>query len=83
MHKKKMKSLMSDKDNKDSNVMELKGQKYIISKLGSQVDIYAATTQAMGAMFAAPTLDGSTTKQDEMKWSKDYDAYIKKKTKKW
>jgi hypothetical protein len=34
-----------------------------------------------GAMFAAPTLDASATKQDEMKWSKDDDVYLKKKTK--
>jgi hypothetical protein len=34
-----------------------------------------------GATFAAPTLDASTTKQNEMKWSKDYYFYIKKKTK--
>jgi hypothetical protein len=44
----KMKSLMSNKDNKDSSVVELKGKKYSISKLGSQVDIYAATTRAIG-----------------------------------
>jgi hypothetical protein len=29
-----------------------------------------------GATFPAPTLDASATKQDEMKWSKDYDVYI-------
>jgi hypothetical protein len=34
-----------------------------------------------GPMFAAPTLASSTAKQDEMKLSKDYDVYIKKKMK--
>jgi hypothetical protein len=33
------------------------------------------------AIIVPPTLDGSATKQDEMKWSKDYDVFIKKKTK--
>jgi hypothetical protein len=33
------------------------------------------------ATFAAPTLDAYATIQDEMKWSKDHDVYIKKKTK--
>jgi hypothetical protein len=61
------------------------------------VDIYAATTQAIGqyvgkdfghkirmlvlhgkgATSAAPTLDASTMKQRDEKWSKDYDVYIK------
>jgi hypothetical protein len=79
--------------------VDLKGKKYSISKLGSQVDIYAVTTRAIGeyvgkefghkmrmlvlypkgATFAPPTLDANTMKQDEMKWSKDYDVYIKKK----
>jgi hypothetical protein len=36
---------------------------------------------ARDATFAAPTLDASATKQDKMKWSKDYDVDIKKKTK--
>jgi hypothetical protein len=43
-----MKSQMSDKQNKDFSVLELKGKKYSISKLGSQVDIYVATTRAIG-----------------------------------
>jgi Zinc knuckle len=93
--------LMSDKNNTDSSVVELKGKTYSVSKLGSQVDIFAATTRAIGefvgrefghemrmlvlygkgATFAAPTLDANATKQDEMKWSKDYDVFIKKKTK--
>jgi hypothetical protein len=47
MHKKKLKSLMSDNDNKDSSVVEQKGKKCSISKLGSKVDIYAATTRAI------------------------------------
>jgi hypothetical protein len=34
-----------------------------------------------GATLTAPTLDASATKQDEMKWSKDYDVYIQKKMK--
>jgi hypothetical protein len=34
-----------------------------------------------GATSAAQTLDASAMKQDEMKWSKDYYFYIKKKTK--
>jgi hypothetical protein len=34
-----------------------------------------------GATFAAPTLNAGVTKQDEMKWSKDCDVYIKKKMK--
>jgi hypothetical protein len=101
MHKKKMKRLMSDKDNKDFSVVELKGKKYSISKLGSQVDIYTATTRAVGdfvgkkfghkmrmlvlygkeASMVPPTLDASATQQDEIKWSKDYVVFIKKKTK--
>jgi hypothetical protein len=48
VHKKKNENLMGDKDNKDSSVVELKGKKYSISKLGSQVDIYVATTRAIG-----------------------------------
>jgi hypothetical protein len=32
------------------------------------------------ASFVVPTLDASATKQDELKWSKDYDLYVKKKT---
>jgi hypothetical protein len=48
VHKKKNESLMGDKDDKDSSVVELKGKKYSISKLGSQVAIYAATTRAIG-----------------------------------
>jgi hypothetical protein len=36
------------KNEKDSSVMELKGKMYSISKLGSQVDILAATTRAIG-----------------------------------
>jgi hypothetical protein len=47
MHK-KMKSLMSDKNNTDSSVVELKGKTYSISKLGSQADICNATTRAIG-----------------------------------
>jgi hypothetical protein len=43
MHKKKM----IVKDDKDSNVVELKVKKSSISKLGSQVDIYAAATRAI------------------------------------
>jgi hypothetical protein len=42
-----MKSLI-DKDNKDFSVVELKGKKYSLSKLGSQVDIYAVATRAIG-----------------------------------
>jgi hypothetical protein len=92
---------MSDKDSKDFSVVELKGKKYSISQLGSQVNIYAATKRGIGeyvgkefghkmrmlvlygkgATFAAPTLDANVTKQDEMKWSRDFDIYIKKKTK--
>jgi hypothetical protein len=88
-------------DNKDFSVVELKGKKYRISKLASQVDIYAVTMRVIGeyvgkefghkmrmlvlygkgSTFAAPTLDASVMKQDEMKWSKYYDVYIKKKTK--
>jgi hypothetical protein len=90
---------MSDKNN--SSVVELKGKTYSISKLGSQVDIFAVTTRAIGefvgrefghemrmlvlygkeASIVPPTLDASTTKQNEMKWSKDCDVFIKKKTK--
>jgi hypothetical protein len=33
------------------------------------------------ASIVPPTLDASVTKQDEMKWSKDYDVFIKKTTK--
>jgi hypothetical protein len=33
------------------------------------------------ASIVPPTLDASATKQGEMKWSKDYDVFIKKKTK--
>jgi hypothetical protein len=74
--------------------LEIKGKTYSISRLGSQVGIFAATTRAIGefvgrefghemrmlvlygkgATFAAPTLDANATKQDEMKWSKDYDC---------
>jgi hypothetical protein len=32
------------------------------------------------ASIVPPTLDASTTKQDEMKWSKYYDVFIKKQT---
>jgi hypothetical protein len=39
---------MSDKNNADSSVMELTGKTYSVSKLGSQVDIFAATTRAIG-----------------------------------
>jgi hypothetical protein len=93
--------LMSIKNNTDSSVLELKDKTYSISKLGSQVDIFAATTRAIGefvgrefgckmrmlvlyckeASIVPPTLGASVTKQDEMKWSKDYDVFIKKKTK--
>jgi hypothetical protein len=40
--------LMSDKNNTDSSVVELKGKTYSISKLGSQVDIFVAATRAIG-----------------------------------
>jgi hypothetical protein len=40
--------LMSDKNNTDSSVKELKGKAYSISKLGSQVDTFAAMTRAIG-----------------------------------
>jgi hypothetical protein len=33
------------------------------------------------ASFVAPTLDASVTTQHELKWRKDYDLYIQKKTK--
>jgi hypothetical protein len=88
--------LMSDKKNTDSSVVELKGRTCSISKQGSQVDFFAAMTRAMGREFGhkmrmlvlygkeasivPPTLDARATKQDEMKWSKDYDVFIKKKT---
>jgi hypothetical protein len=51
MDKKKLKSLMSDNANKDSSVVELKGTKCSISKLGSKVDIYAATTMDLVNMW--------------------------------
>ena len=31
--------------------------------------------------FTAPSLGNGASRQDELKWSKDYDAYLKKKTK--
>jgi hypothetical protein len=40
--------LMSTKNDKNSSVVDLKGRTYRISKLGSQVDIFAATTRAIG-----------------------------------
>jgi hypothetical protein len=33
------------------------------------------------ASFVVPTLDASATNQDGLKWSKDYDLFIKQKTK--
>jgi hypothetical protein len=94
--------LMSDKNNTDSSVAELRGNTYSTSKLGSQVDIFVATTRAIGEYvgrefghkmrmlvlygkepsIVPQTLDATATKQDvKMKWNKDYDVFIKKKTK--
>jgi hypothetical protein len=88
------------KDDGSYNDLVLKGKMYTIAKLGSQVDVFAVTTKAIGeymgkefghkmrmlvihkkeTTFTPPTLDENTTKQDEMKWSKDYNLYLKKKT---
>jgi hypothetical protein len=48
VHKKKHEKFDEQQNNKDSSVVELKGKKYSISKLDSQVDIYTATTTAIG-----------------------------------